>query len=351
MIRKSSVLLLCFASLASAQTTPNIGLNIPTYQTQRWDLLLNPNWLALDSYLSGVTPLPNSLRVTGTVYAANFVGGVTGNVTGNATGLAGAPNLNVGALTAQSVQIANNGPLIMQNSSGGLGRIAYVDVSNNYYFGDVSNLYSGNGFWMHQGSAALTFSASAITFNTPPVFGSYILNGSQSLSGVQGSTATKVLTASGTYTPGDCLNIAADGSAKDAGSGCGGGGGAVTSLTTTGSSGAATLAAGVLNVPVYTVSGVADINISIPSLTIGANTASPAYPASASTIAMPGATTSMVVVCGFSGDPVITAGWGQNGGLKISPWISSNGTVSYRIFNQTGATITSNATAVRCMAQ
>jgi len=251
----------------------------------------------------------------------------------------------------QGIQLSNNAPIVAESANGSACNLAYVDVSNNYYFGDVNNCYSGSGFWMNDGAPSLTFTSGAVTFNKPPVFGSFILNGSQSMTAVQGSTATKVMSATGTFTPGDCVKVAADGSAQDSGAGCGGGGGVVSSLTTSGSSGAATLAAGVLNIPVYTVSGVADVDVTISSITIAANSSFPQYPASANTFSMPGVTTAMVVLCGFSGDPVITTGWGQVGGLKISPWVSSNGTVSYRIYNQTGASITSGSTALRCMAQ
>jgi len=52
--------------------------------------------------------LPDGVVVTGIATATSFsgdlTGNVTGNVTGNATGLSGSPNLNVGVVTATSIQ-------------------------------------------------------------------------------------------------------------------------------------------------------------------------------------------------------------------------------------------------------
>ena len=48
--------------------------------------------------------LPDGVVVTGIATATSFSGNVTGNVTGNATGLSGSPNLNVGVVTATSIQ-------------------------------------------------------------------------------------------------------------------------------------------------------------------------------------------------------------------------------------------------------
>lgn len=253
----------------------------------------------------------------------------------------------------QGILLSNNAPIQANNSSGTPGNLAYVDVSNNYYFGDIENNLAGTGYWYHAGSASLAFTAGAVTFIRPPVFGSFIVNGSQSITGVQGSSSTNLMLAnSGTFTPGDCLNVAADGSAQDFGAACGSGsGGVVTALTTSGSSGAATLSAGTLNIPVYTGGGVADINLTVPALTIAGNGSFPQYPAAASTVSFPGLTTAMVPLCGFSGDPVITNGWGQVGGAIIRAWASASSTMSYRIINQTNVSITTNSTGLRCSAQ
>ena len=47
----------------------------------------------------------NGFDVSGIVTATNFSGSLTGNVTGNATGLTGTPNINVGDVSAQDVQV------------------------------------------------------------------------------------------------------------------------------------------------------------------------------------------------------------------------------------------------------
>ena len=53
---------------------------------------------------TGSVTLPRGAIVTGvataTSFSGNLTGNVTGNVTGDATGLSGAPNLNVGIITA-----------------------------------------------------------------------------------------------------------------------------------------------------------------------------------------------------------------------------------------------------------
>jgi hypothetical protein len=253
----------------------------------------------------------------------------------------------------QGILLSNNAPMQANNSAGSAGNLSYVDVSNNYYFGDISNNFSGSGYWYHAGSPSLTFTSSAVTFNRPPVFGSFILNGSQSVTGVTGTSAS-LATVSGSLTPGHCVSVASNSSIQDSGVvGCSGsGGGGVTQIVAgTGISLSPSGGTGVVTVTSTATSGVPDVDITIPSLTIAANSSFPQYPAAASTVSMPGSTTSMVILCGFSGDPVITPGWGQVGGLKISPWVSANGTVSYRIYNQTGASITSGSTAMRCMAQ
>lgn len=63
------LILLLLVSVAFAQQTPNIHLNIPALHTNGWDVLLNSNFTALDNYLSGQSTIPalvtNSLSLTG----------------------------------------------------------------------------------------------------------------------------------------------------------------------------------------------------------------------------------------------------------------------------------------------
>lgn len=56
-MRKLVLLLLC--SLCAAQTlTPNIGLYVPGFNQQQWDIPLNQNFNLLDKYLSGGLRIP-----------------------------------------------------------------------------------------------------------------------------------------------------------------------------------------------------------------------------------------------------------------------------------------------------
>jgi hypothetical protein len=61
---------LVFVLLATtcwSQTTPNLGLNLPPSGSANWGTLLNANFNMLDSYLSGLQPLPGSLVINGSL--------------------------------------------------------------------------------------------------------------------------------------------------------------------------------------------------------------------------------------------------------------------------------------------
>src|SRR5580704_17403595 len=47
-----------------SSVTPNLDLNLPSFGQPNWDQPLNANFSALDSFLSGGSPLP-ALRLTG----------------------------------------------------------------------------------------------------------------------------------------------------------------------------------------------------------------------------------------------------------------------------------------------
>lgn len=53
-----------------AQTTPNLGLQIPAYGSAGWGTRMNQNFTALDGLLSGVTPLPQ-VTLSGAITNAN----------------------------------------------------------------------------------------------------------------------------------------------------------------------------------------------------------------------------------------------------------------------------------------
>jgi len=83
---------LLLAGMCGAQTTPNLGFNVPTPGTQfnTWGQLENYNFFLLDSYLGGTGTLPN-LSVSGTMTAGHFVGpiGDTSPSTGTFTSITG----------------------------------------------------------------------------------------------------------------------------------------------------------------------------------------------------------------------------------------------------------------------
>ena len=56
----------------TGSTTTNLGLNIPAYGTQNWNVPLNADMNCLDSYLSGNTAIP-ALQVQGPITARSVV--------------------------------------------------------------------------------------------------------------------------------------------------------------------------------------------------------------------------------------------------------------------------------------
>ena len=74
------VFLIAICAGISAQTTPNIGLNLPSYQTTNWNVLLNQNFTILDNYLGGVNAFPNPLNASILGSAQNISGGSLGSI-------------------------------------------------------------------------------------------------------------------------------------------------------------------------------------------------------------------------------------------------------------------------------
>lgn len=147
----------------------------------------------------------------------------------------------------------------------------------------------------------------------------------------------------------------------------------ITSLTTTGSSGPATVASGVLNIPVYAGGGgavasvfgrtgavaatsgdyslslisgvpgfisVASITVTLPTSSVPANTCT-----SPATVTMTGVTTSNSFVPTFATDPSAVNGWGAVGGLVFTSWPTTN-TLNWEVCNQTASPITPGAMSV-----
>lgn len=114
------LLFLLISVAAFGQTTPNLNLNIPAYNTQNWQVLMNANFNNLDSYLSGQIgfTLPAfkaaGLTLSGTGLTSN-TGTFSGNVTvGGTLGVTGVSTLGVvngatlnGASSGNSVTLLN----------------------------------------------------------------------------------------------------------------------------------------------------------------------------------------------------------------------------------------------------
>ena len=84
--------------------------------------------------------------------------------------------------------------------------------------------------------------------------------------------------------------------------------------------------------------GVADVAISVLSGTQAANSCS-----AKATAGMPGLSTSMVLLPGYSSDPTSIIGWGSSGGMVFQAWPDSANTLGWRVCNQTTASITYGA--------
>ena len=80
---------------------------------------------------------------------------------------------------------------------------------------------------------------------------------------------------------------------------------------------------------------IADTTVSVSAGSQGANSCS-----STTNITMTGLTTSMVLLAGYSSNPVLATGWGSTGGMVFQIWPSAANTATWQICNQTGSSIT-----------
>jgi len=87
-----------------------------------------------------------------------------------------------------------------------------------------------------------------------------------------------------------------------------------------------------------TGSAIADTTVAVSGGTQGANSCS-----SATSVAMTGLTTSMVVLSGYSATPAAATGWGSTGGMVFQAWPDSAGTMKWIVCNQTASSITYGA--------
>ena len=92
-------------------------------------------------------------------------------------------------------------------------------------------------------------------------------------------------------------------------------------------------------------SGIGDIQITLPTTAIGANSCT-----SAATATMTGLTTTMAFSTAFATNPNGVTGWGANGGLVVTLWPTAN-TLNWSVCNQTGSSITPGAMTLNVGAQ
>ena len=93
-----------------------------------------------------------------------------------------------------------------------------------------------------------------------------------------------------------------------------------------------------------------NITVTVPTGTLGPQAAS----ASATTVSMPGVTTSGAgshITTSYTGDPTALTGWGTVGGMSFVAWPSAAGVVSWKLVNATGASITYAAITISIGAQ
>lgn len=122
------------AASCCAQTTPNIGLNLPVYSTPNWNIPLNQNFSILDNYLGGVNAFPNPLKASVTGAAGGLLGGSLGSipyqVTNGQTALLG-PNTTTSNLflCEQGTGSVGAAPGWCAGTGGGVSSFAAPSVS------------------------------------------------------------------------------------------------------------------------------------------------------------------------------------------------------------------------------
>lgn len=139
-----AIIVLALSSLAAAQTTPNINLNVPLFGTQNWNLVMNANFQALDLLLSGNAPLP-SLVINGTLQTGSGFGG---------------------QFTIGQVMASGTAPACTFTSGGGTSPSCTLDTGSTNLAGSMI-LTTGTGSPGGSGTLTLTFAASPFGTNRP----------------------------------------------------------------------------------------------------------------------------------------------------------------------------------------
>lgn len=89
---------------------------------------------------------------------------------------------------------------------------------------------------------------------------------------------------------------------------------------------------------VYLPEVIADIQITMPTSSLAGNSCT-----ATATATMTGLATTSSISSTFSSDPSSVTGWGSTGGLMLATWPSAANTLSWRVCNQTGSSITPGA--------
>ena len=222
-MKKSLILALVIGSLLSfgvAQTTPNLHLNIPLYNAQDYNDLINANSNSLDSYLSGGTILPAfkaaGLTLSGTGLTTNTIT-TTGNVTiggnltivGSLTGSLSIVNLTLSGTLSTAGTITPSvaagttigtaplpfSSLFFGNAANNSAQITGTFSANRVVtFPDVSMTVSGSIF---EDCGATSGSTQNCAATIKPVM--YIVRGQTTLNGASSQAITNLPFSGSTY--------------------------------------------------------------------------------------------------------------------------------------------------------
>ena len=166
---------------AMAQVTPNIGLNVPAFGTQNWNVLLNANFTKLDSLLSGGLPIPGmsingNLTITGVIVQS---GSATSGFTCTTTATCNFGNSS-SFLQVKPISGSNANAMSLRDNFGNV-----IGLNNGSPYNDYIAVATGTGATAAQiivsdipklefdlaGSVVGTWTSSLFTVATPTTFG------------------------------------------------------------------------------------------------------------------------------------------------------------------------------------
>lgn len=157
------LILLGVSTVAYAQTTPIFNFNVPTpgTQTNAWGSLLNSNMFAVESLLSGATPI-TGLNISGNLVAS-------GTATLGATQINGVATIGSGAggqLIIGQVKASGSAPTCAFTSGGGSSPTCTLDTGSTNLAGTLI-LTTGTGSPAGSGTFTLTFNSPPFGTNKP----------------------------------------------------------------------------------------------------------------------------------------------------------------------------------------